>query len=30
VTRPTQFMAIARRFLPQRLLDHVLDKASDQ
>ena len=30
VTRPTRYMAIARRILPQRLLDHVLDKASDQ
>ncbi len=30
VTRPTLYMAIARRVLPQRLLDHVLDKASDQ
>ena len=30
VTRPTQYMAIARRILPQRLLDYVLDKASDQ
>lgn len=30
VTRPTAYMAIARRILPQRLLDHVLDKASDQ
>ena len=30
VTRPTLYMAIARRILPQRLLDHVLDKASDQ
>ncbi len=30
VTKPTIYMAIARRFLPQRLLDHVLDKASDQ
>lgn len=30
VTRPTTYMAIARRILPQRLLDHVLNKASDQ
>jgi short-subunit dehydrogenase len=30
VTRPTQYMAIARRILPQRVLDYVLDKASDQ
>ena len=30
VTKPTRYMAIARRILPQRLLDHVLDKASDQ
>jgi NAD(P)-dependent dehydrogenase (short-subunit alcohol dehydrogenase family) len=30
VTKPTQYMAIARRILPQRLLDYVLDKASDQ
>jgi NAD(P)-dependent dehydrogenase (short-subunit alcohol dehydrogenase family) len=30
VTKPTLYMAIARRILPQRLLDHVLDKASDQ
>ena len=30
VTTPTRFMALARRVLPQRLLDHVLDKASDQ
>jgi NAD(P)-dependent dehydrogenase (short-subunit alcohol dehydrogenase family) len=30
VTTPTRFMAMARRILPQRLLDHVLDKASDQ
>ena len=30
VTKPTHYMAIARRFLPQRVLDHVLDKASDQ
>ena len=30
VTKPTHYMAIARRILPQRLLDHVLDKASDQ
>jgi NAD(P)-dependent dehydrogenase (short-subunit alcohol dehydrogenase family) len=30
VTTPTHVMAIARRLLPQRLLDHMLDKASDQ
>jgi NAD(P)-dependent dehydrogenase (short-subunit alcohol dehydrogenase family) len=30
VTKPTHYMALARRFLPQRLLDYVLDKASDQ
>jgi NAD(P)-dependent dehydrogenase (short-subunit alcohol dehydrogenase family) len=30
VTRPTTYMAIARRILPQRLLDTLLDKASDQ
>jgi NAD(P)-dependent dehydrogenase (short-subunit alcohol dehydrogenase family) len=30
VTTPTRFMAVARRILPQRLLDQVLDKASDQ
>jgi hypothetical protein len=30
VTRPTHYMAIARRILPQRMLDYVLDKASDQ
>jgi NAD(P)-dependent dehydrogenase (short-subunit alcohol dehydrogenase family) len=30
VTRPTQAMAVARRLLPQRLLDYVLNKASDQ
>ena len=30
VTRPTAYMAFARRILPQRLLDYVLDKASDQ
>lgn len=30
VTKPTRYMALARRILPQRLLDHVLDKASDQ
>ena len=30
VTRPTHYMAVARRILPQRLLDYVLDKASDQ
>lgn len=30
VTTPTHYMALARRILPQRLLDYVLDKASDQ
>lgn len=30
VTKPTTYMAIARRILPQRLLDQLLDKASDQ
>ena len=30
VTKPTTYMAIARRILPQRVLDYVLDKASDQ
>lgn len=30
VTKPTYYMALARRILPQRVLDHVLDKASDQ
>jgi NAD(P)-dependent dehydrogenase (short-subunit alcohol dehydrogenase family) len=30
VTTPTRYMAVARRILPQRILDHVLDKASDQ
>jgi NAD(P)-dependent dehydrogenase (short-subunit alcohol dehydrogenase family) len=30
VTTPTRFMGLARRVLPQRLLDHVLDRASDQ
>ena len=30
VTRPTHYMGFARRILPQRLLDYVLDKASDQ
>jgi short-subunit dehydrogenase len=30
VTKPTRYMAAARRILPQRLLDYVLDKASDQ
>lgn len=30
VTKPTRYMAVARRILPQRLLDYVLDKASDQ
>jgi len=29
VTRPTTYMAVARRFMPQALLDYVLDKASD-
>lgn len=30
VTKPTTYMAIARRILPQGALDYVLDKASDQ
>jgi NAD(P)-dependent dehydrogenase (short-subunit alcohol dehydrogenase family) len=30
VTQPTTYMALARRFLPQRLLDYALNKASDQ
>ncbi len=30
VTKPTAYMAVARRVLPQRLLDLVCDKASDQ
>ena len=30
VTKPTTYMAMARRFLPQRLLDFLLNKASDQ
>ena len=30
VTKPTTYMSIARRILPQRVLDHVLHKASDQ
>jgi len=30
VTTPTHYMGIARRILPQRLLDFVLDRASDQ
>jgi NAD(P)-dependent dehydrogenase (short-subunit alcohol dehydrogenase family) len=30
VTRPTHYMALARRVLPQRLLDRLLDKASDE
>lgn len=30
VTKPTAYMAFARRILPQRALDYVLDKASDQ
>jgi NAD(P)-dependent dehydrogenase (short-subunit alcohol dehydrogenase family) len=30
VTAPTRYMAFARRVLPQRLLDYVLDKASDE
>lgn len=30
VTTPTRVMALARRFLPQRVLDRVLNKASDQ
>ena len=30
VTKPTHYMALARRLLPQVLLDRLLDKASDQ
>jgi NAD(P)-dependent dehydrogenase (short-subunit alcohol dehydrogenase family) len=30
VTKPTVYLAAARRFLPQSLLDYLLDKASDQ
>lgn len=30
VTRPTLYMAIARRLLPQRMLDHLLDRASSR
>ncbi len=30
VTKPTSYMAIARRLLPQGVLDYVLNKASDQ
>jgi NAD(P)-dependent dehydrogenase (short-subunit alcohol dehydrogenase family) len=30
VTTPTTLMSLSRRFLPPRLLDRVLDKASDQ
>lgn len=30
VTKPTYLMAWSRRFLPQRILDKVIDKASDQ
>ena len=30
VTKPTTYMAIARRILPQRMLDYLLNKASDQ
>jgi NAD(P)-dependent dehydrogenase (short-subunit alcohol dehydrogenase family) len=30
VTKPTTWMAIARRILPQRALDNLLNKASDQ
>jgi len=30
VTRPTVYMAVARHILPQRVLDFVLNKASDQ
>ena len=30
VTKPTTYMAIARRILPQRALDYLLNKASDQ
>ncbi|MFT3988394.1 SDR family oxidoreductase [Aestuariivirga sp.] len=29
VTKPTHYMALARRILPQRMLDNILDKASD-
>lgn len=29
VTKPTHYMALARRLLPQRMLDGLLDKASD-
>ncbi len=29
VTQPTSYMAVARRVLPQRLLDYFLDKVSD-
>ncbi|MCA3575012.1 MAG: SDR family oxidoreductase [Aestuariivirga sp.] len=30
VTKPTHYMAFARRVLPQRLLDRLLDRASDE
>lgn len=30
VTKPTTYMAIARRIFPQRMLDYLLNKASDQ
>ncbi len=30
VTKPTIYMAVARRLLPQRALDYLLNKASDQ
>ena len=30
VTKPTTYMAIARRILPQRALDYLLNRASDQ
>ena len=30
VTKPTTYMAVARRLLPQGILDNLLDKASDQ
>ena len=30
VTKPTYYMAIAKRVLPRRVLDYVLDWASDQ
>jgi NAD(P)-dependent dehydrogenase (short-subunit alcohol dehydrogenase family) len=30
VTTPTRYMALARRVLPQRALDYLLDRASDQ